>query len=226
MALGLAGRRPELVLEIAPLRSGPPIRSGNPGGRARVDPVVQHLVAFPQLLPLEFLEAAARRHGHQLFGDQLLDPFGFRAMREMDEARRGSGARGDVIIRGSGKPEIAIGLGLEGRDGDRPKPRTTADLAAAFRRIDKARAGDRRGPVEPLDALDRCDLGKPGTAPPRRDGGSLIAGVDGELGDAKPCAMGMRPGPPEQARQLAPARLALRTASDHNMINAGTARST
>ncbi len=84
MAIGLAGRRPELVLEIAPLRSGPPIRSGNPGGRARVDPAVQHLVAFPQLVPLEFLEAAPRRHGHQLFGDQLLDPFGFRAPREMD----------------------------------------------------------------------------------------------------------------------------------------------
>jgi len=161
IAIGLAGRRPELVLEIAPLRSGPPIRSGNPGGRAR-DPAVQHLVAFPQLLPLEFLEAAPRRHGHQLFGDQLLDPFGFRAPREMDEARRGGGARGDVFIRGRGKPERAIGLGLEGRDGDCPKPRTTADLAAAFRRIDKARAGDRRGPVEPLDTLDRCDLGKPG----------------------------------------------------------------
>src|SRR5580704_16673353 len=38
MALGLAGRRPELVLEAAPLRAGPPIRSGNPGGSARVDP--------------------------------------------------------------------------------------------------------------------------------------------------------------------------------------------
>src|ERR1700732_4985515 len=50
IAIGLAGRRPELVLEIAPLRSGPPIRSGNPGGSARVDPAVQHLVAFPQLL--------------------------------------------------------------------------------------------------------------------------------------------------------------------------------
>src|SRR6202040_4445143 len=114
--------------------------------------------------------------------------------------------------------EIAIGLGFEGRDSDCPKPRTTADLAAAFRRIDKARAGDRRSPVEPLDALDRGDLGKPGPARPRIDGGSLIAGVDGELGDAKPCAMGMRPGPPEQARQFAPARLALRTASDHNVV--------
>ena len=110
MAIGLAGRRPELVLEAAPLRSGPPIRSGNPGGSARVDPAVQHLVAFPQLLPLEFLEPAPRRHGHQLFGDQLLDPFGFRAPREMDEARRVGSARGDVFIRGSGKPERAIGL--------------------------------------------------------------------------------------------------------------------
>jgi hypothetical protein len=50
----------------------------------RSAPAVQHLVAFPQLVPLEFLEAAPRRHGHQLFGDQLLDPFGFRAPREMD----------------------------------------------------------------------------------------------------------------------------------------------
>jgi Uroporphyrinogen-III synthase HemD len=66
IAVDLAGRRPELVLEAAPLRSGPPIRSGNPGGSARVDPAVQHLVAFPQLLPLEFLEPAPRRHGHQL----------------------------------------------------------------------------------------------------------------------------------------------------------------
>jgi hypothetical protein len=157
MAIGLAGRRSELVLEAAPLRAGPPIRSGNPGGSARVDPAVQHLVAFPQLLPLEFLEPAARRHGHQLFGDQLLDPFGFRAAREMDEARWGGGTRGDVFIRGSGKPERAIGLGLEGRDGDRPKPRTTADLAAAFRRIDKARAGDRRGPAVLLPGpLWRC----------------------------------------------------------------------
>src|ERR1700720_2931689 len=77
---------------------------------------------------------------------------------------------------------------------------------------------DGRGPVEPLDALDRGDLGKPGPARPSIDGGSLIAGVDGELGDAKPRAMGMRPGPPEQARQFAPARLALRTASDHNVV--------
>jgi hypothetical protein len=36
-----------------------------------------------------------------------------RAPREMDETRRGGGARGDVFIRGNGKPEIAIGLGLE-----------------------------------------------------------------------------------------------------------------
>src|SRR6202043_4208646 len=49
---------------------------------------------------------------------------------------------------------------------------------------------------------------------PRIDGGSLIAGVDG-----KPCAMGMRPGPPEQAGQFAPARLALRTAGDHNVVD-------
>ena len=40
IAVGLTGRRPELVLEVAPLRSGPTIRSGNPGGGARVDPTV------------------------------------------------------------------------------------------------------------------------------------------------------------------------------------------
>ena len=40
IAIGFARRRPELVLEAAPLRAGPPIRSGNPGGGARVDPAV------------------------------------------------------------------------------------------------------------------------------------------------------------------------------------------
>ena len=79
----------------------------------------------------------------------------------MDEARGCGGARGDVFIRGSGKPERAIGLGLEGRDSDCPKPRTTADLAAAFRRIDKARPATGAARLNPSTPLTGATWANP-----------------------------------------------------------------
>jgi hypothetical protein len=59
----------------------------------------------------------------------------------MDEARRGGGARGDVFIRGRGKPERAIGLGLESCDGDRPRfcSAPMAGFYSAFGSLDLVR---------------------------------------------------------------------------------------
>src|SRR5512134_3306678 len=66
----------ELHLQIPPLPLVPAIEAGDPGGGAGIDAAVERLVAFAQLLPFEPGEAAAGLHRHQLFADQLLDPFG------------------------------------------------------------------------------------------------------------------------------------------------------
>ena len=85
----------------------------------------------------------------------------------MDVARRASCTRGDLLVGRRRQAQEAIGLALEGRDRDRPQPRTAAKLLAAFGDVDMRRARDRRRPVEALDALDRRDLRVTHRAGPR-----------------------------------------------------------
>ena len=73
----------------------------------------------------------------------------------------------DFLPRRSILPQIAIGLGLEGRGSDRPKPRSAPQPFARDGRVHISRAGDRARAVESLYAFDRghlreADLSRPG----------------------------------------------------------------
>src|SRR5581483_4917951 len=178
-------RRPDLILELAPLGFGPAIGADNPRRGARIDPAVERLVALAQLLPFEPSEPALGLHRDELLGDELLHPFGIDSARQMDIARRGLCAGFDLVVRRRNEPQEPVGLTLEGGDGDRPEPRAATEPSAAFSEIDMRGAGDRSRTVEPLDAFDRGDLGVASTASPGVDRRRLVARVDRELGKPK-----------------------------------------
>ena len=47
---------PDLILQVAPFLIRPAIGARDPCRRTGVDPTVEHLVAFPELLPFELLK--------------------------------------------------------------------------------------------------------------------------------------------------------------------------
>src|SRR5689334_11668027 len=116
----------------------------------------------------------------------------------MDVSSWAADASGNFLIGRRCQSHEPIGLVLESRDRDGPKASTAAQLLAALGDIDMGRALNRRRPIEAVDALDGCDLGVPHTARPGIDGRRFVAGVDGELGQANPRAMLVKPRSIEQ----------------------------
>ena len=205
----------DLIFEIAPLVLRPAIGAGDPDGGAGIDPAVQRLVAFSNLLPFELLEAALGRDGHKMLGDELLHPLGVNTLWKVHKSGRAlrsisvrpafaaplARRSGLTLVGGLRQPQEAISLGLEGRDSDRPQPRAAADLPASFRRIDEGRASHRRRAIESLDALDGNNLRKSLLACPCIDGRRFETGVDRQFREAQPNAMGVRPCPFSQRRR-------------------------
>ena len=89
---------------------------------------------------------------------------------------------------------MTIGFRLESGNRHRPQPRAPAQAFARVGYIDIGRPRHRARAVEPFDALDRGDLRHALSPRPGIDGRSLIAGVDGELGQPQLRAVLMGPG--------------------------------
>ena len=167
-----------------------------------IDTGIERFVALTKLLPLEALEAALVLDRHQLLGDELLAPLAVGPARQVDGAGRMIDACGDLFVRRTVKPQKAIGLGLEGRDRDRPEPGTAAQPLAIVRCIDIGGPRDRACPVEALDALDGSNLGKSSPPGPGIDSGRFIARIDGQLLDLEVSAGLMAPGPVQDSVKL------------------------
>src|SRR5690606_30114790 len=172
--------RADLAFEIAPFLLAPAVGTGDPGGGTGIDPAIQRLVAFAELLPFEPLKPAPGLHRHQLFGDELLAPLAVGPSRQVDGPCGKAGASGTLLVGRPLQPEVAIGLGLEGRDRHRPQPRAAPQSLAAGGRIDIGRPGNWARPVETLDPLDRRHLSEAGAPGPAVDSRRLETGVDRE----------------------------------------------
>ena len=77
----------------------------------------------------------------------------------------------NFLISRSHKAQMAIGLALEGGDGDGPEPGATAQSFAPLRYIHEGWTDDRRGAIETFHAFHRRSLSRSvkSTPPPRGD---------------------------------------------------------
>ena len=98
LIIQIVRRSANLLFEVAPHRLGPPIGAGDPGRGARIDTAVERLVALAQLLPLKTAEAALGLDGDELLADELLQPLGLGAVRQVHVARRAFCTRGDFLV--------------------------------------------------------------------------------------------------------------------------------
>src|SRR5262249_52703890 len=186
-------RDADLLLEIPPHGLCPPIGTGDPRRGTSIDTTVECLIALAQLLPFKPAEATLGLHRDELLADELLDPFGLGAARQMHVAWREFRTRLELLVGRRRQAQVAIGLALEGCDRNRPQPRAAARLLATVGHVHMRRARHRCGPVKALDALHRSDLRVPGPARPGIYGRRLIAGIDCELGKFKLGAVSVRP---------------------------------
>jgi len=211
--------RAHLPLQIAPHGFRPAIGPRDPGGGTGIDAAVERLVAFAHLLPFEASETTPGLHRDELLGNELLDPFGLGAARQVHVARRECNAGRKFLVGRYRKAQEAVGLALESGNRDGPQPSAPAQLPAALGDVDIARTNDGRCAVEALDALDRRDLGLTHPARPGVNGGRLITCVDRKFGNADPAAVHVRPAPSEQTSEFVPGLRPLGSPFDHDMVD-------